>query len=284
MHRKICWVCQAGMGDVHECYDFTASASWRTTLLSQQRVWEESARESRFVSAIWEFPGFHLSFLRPDWMHMVDLGTLQYLQGNLLWDAFQEVGGVFSRPKAACGKLESLMNMCASRLGLEKPFHSLAVTMIRPSLAKKPKLKLKAAEGRHLLPILREMLATCFHLRTEHQRMRLQCTDALLECYKVMDEWESCASPSLDLALAGRRFLLLCRSLCDSSADPRRWHMYPKHHMVVHLVEGATANPRDEWNYGDESEIGCAVKLARKTSFKYMCVALMARYRNTFVL
>ena len=138
MHRNICWVCQAGMGDVHECYDFTASASWRTTLLSQQRFWEESARESRFVSAILEFPGFHLSFLRPDWMHMADLGTLQYLQGNLLWDVFTKLGGVFRRSKAACGKIQSMLSMCASRLGLEQPFHSLVVTMIRPSLAKKP--------------------------------------------------------------------------------------------------------------------------------------------------
>ena len=191
---------------MHECFDFTAAASWRTTLLSQQQFWEQSARESRFVSAILEFPGFHLENLRPDWMHMVDLGTLQYLQGNLLWDAFKEVGGVFSRPKAACGKIENLLSMCASRFGLAKPFHSLTVAMIRPKLSKKPKLRLKAAEGRHMLPILRGMIATCFQVRTEHQKMRLQCTDALLECYKIMDEWESLASPSLDLARAGRRF------------------------------------------------------------------------------
>ena len=101
---------------------------------------------------------------------MVDLGTLQYLQGNLLWDVFTKLGGVFRRSKAACGKIQSMLSMCASRLGLEQPFHSLVVTMIRPSLAKKPTMRLKAAEGRHLLPILREMLATCFNVRTAHEK------------------------------------------------------------------------------------------------------------------
>ena len=114
--------------------------------------------------------------------------------------------------------------------------------------------------------------------------MRLQCTDALLECYKIMDEWESHASPAFDFVRAGRRYLVLCRALRDSSRDNRLWNMYPKHNMLIHLIEGATANPRDEWNYGDESEIGSAIKLARRTAAKHIAMALMERYRNTFVL
>ena len=280
----MCWICQAGLHGGHECYDFTTSASWRATLPSQAAFWEQAVAEQRFVSAIWEFPGFHLSFIRPDWMHMVDLGTLRYLQGDILWDLFVERGGVFSRSKAACSKLESLLGMCASRLGLEKPFYSLTVTMFRPKLSKKPQLKLKAAQGRYLLPILREALVTCFDCSTEHQKLRLQCTDSLLECYRIMEVWEGLSTPSADFVRAGRRYLILSRALSDQSPDPLRWHLYPKHHVVVHLIEAAMVNPRDEWNYGDESEIGDAVKLARRSSARHMATALIERYRATFVL
>ena len=99
-----------------------------------------------------------------------------------------------------------------------------------------------------------------------------------------MEVWEGLSTPSADLARAGRRYLILCRALCEQSPDPLRWHMYPIHHVVVHLIEAAMVNPRDEWNYGDESEIGDAVKLARRSSARHMATALIERYRATFVL
>ena len=282
--KKVCWICQAGLTDRHHCYDFTSAASWRTTLVSQSQFWEQAQQEGAVVSPIWQFPGFHLSFVRPDWMHCVDLGTLQYLQGNILWELFLALGGRINRSKDACSKLEALLDVAARRLGLARPLHSLTVTMFRSKMASKPKLKIKAAEGRYLLPILRETMATAFDVSTEHQQTRLSCVDSLLECYKILNEWEDLDTPAVSLVRAGRRHLLLYRALRDNSPDPLRCHLYPKHHLVAHIIEGATVNPRDEWNYGDESEIGDACKLAKNTHSAHLTTELIARYRNTFTI
>ena len=195
------------------------------------------------MSAIWEFPGFHLSFVKPDWMHVVDLGILGYLLGDILWELFVALGGVHSRGKQACSKLENLLVMCAARLGMDRPIHSLTVLMIRGSATAKPRMRVKAAEARYLLPIVRETLATCFATDTQHARGRLHCVDALLSCYRVLDEWNSTTSPAQELVRSGRRFLILLRELHDSCPDARRWRLYPKHHLFVHLIEGAVINP-----------------------------------------
>ena len=42
----------------------------------------------------------------------------------------------------------------AAELGMEPPFHHLTIGMIRSAANKKPRLKLKAAEARHSIPVV----------------------------------------------------------------------------------------------------------------------------------
>ena len=56
------------------------------------------------------------------------------------------------------------------------------------------------------------------------------------------------------------------------------------HHLFIHVAEGAVTNPRDEWNYGDEAEIGVAAKHAAASKVAHLPVHLMQRYRSTFAL
>ena len=121
--KNLCWLCRAGMGTDIDCYEFGAAASWRATMLTQSEFWDDAFRENRYVSTVWKIPGFHLSLVRIDWMHCVDLGVLQYFSGNILWDLFRDLGGTMRKPKDACGKLEDLICMCAKRLGCERPFY-----------------------------------------------------------------------------------------------------------------------------------------------------------------
>ena len=53
---------------------------------------------------------------------------------------------------------------------------------------------------------------------------------------------------------------------------------------MIHLAEGAVVNPRLEWNYGDENEIGTAVGLAKVTNSKHMATQLLERYIRVFTL
>ena len=250
--------------------------------MTQADWWNSAVVENWFVSAIWQIPGFHLSCIRQDWMHTVDLGTLQYLSGNCMWEAFREVGGSFKQWKGACGRLQNLCDMCAKRLGLEKPFHSLTIQMFRSKASSKPKMKLKAAEGRHFLPVLREVLATCFSMVTVHEQTRLQAVDALLDAYRLLENWN--ADSPHQFARHIRRHLILLCDIRANQEDPLLWCLFPKHHLLIHLAESSFVNPRLEWNYGDEDEIGRAVGLSKYTSSAHMATSLLARYRATFEL
>ena len=104
---------------------------------------------------------------------------------------------------------------------------------------------------------------------------------AMLEAYKEMEAWGPQTSPSR-LGDCARRCLILWASLKDACADPQMWCLYPKHHMWLHCAEMCTTNPRLEWNYSDESEIGAATHLAAKCNVLKLPVSLMEHYRASF--
>jgi hypothetical protein len=170
---KICWMCNAGFHDEMNCYDFSLSADWRSTVQTMSSWWARVFSEGNYVSPIWTIPGFKISFCSPDFMHTSCLGILQYLDGNIMWELFRELGGTQRSWTHACGLLENMMKVAAKTLGLASPFHSLTIGMVRPSKSK-PKMKLKAAEGRHFLTVLRHMLANFFRVLT-----RTMCCDSI---------------------------------------------------------------------------------------------------------
>ena len=279
--KRMCWLCQAAFNDDHDCYDFSGTASWRRELTTQSEFWDSAMASNQYISAIWQIPGFQLSFVRPDWMHVTCLGILQYLAGNVLWELFKALGGTFRNSLDACSKLENMIAICSKHLGLSPPFTNLTVTMFRVSASDKPKFKAKAAENRHFLPVLRDMLTRCFTIEAAHRRLRFQCVDALHKCYVELDSWCPEQSPHR-LAKHARQHLLLCVELRTESTDPLLWNLYPKHHLFAHVAEGAITNPRLEWNYADESEIGAAVKQAQVTNVQHLPVHLIQRYRDNF--
>ena len=105
-------------------------------------------------------------------------------------------------------------------------------------------------------------------MESVHAANRFHCVEALHECYQEMEQWDPRTSPGR-LGVLARRHLLLWATLQDIANDPLLWCFYPKHHMWLHCAEQCGAiNPRSEWNYSDESEIGAATLAANK---KVMC-------------
>ena len=127
------------------------------------------------------------------------------------------------------------------------------------------------------------MLAKCFSLETPHEILRFQCVDALYKCYQELDDWVPSESPHR-LGVLARQHLLLYSRLCAESAGDLVWNLFPKHHLFAHVAEGAVVNPRLEWNYGDEAEIGTAVGLAKATNLAYLPTHLLRRYCLVFEL
>ena len=280
---KMCWLCAAGFKGEHQCFDFSFTAAWRKTATTMGQFWRNVSVEKTYVSGIWSVPGFHIPNVRPDWMHVVCLGVVQYLLGNVLWECMVALGGNFSRSREACHKLVGMLEVCAKRLKTENPLKHLTVTMVRPTATAKPKLKTKAAQGRRLVPIVREMLATCIPVESPHERLRLNCVAAIAGCYSEMEQWVPASSPQA-LSKYTRRFLLLCCQLRNTSSNVALWCLCIKQNLLAHLGERALTNPRKEWSYLDEAEIGDAVLQARFVNRRHLPVQLIERYRATFTV
>ena len=125
------------------------------------------------------------------------------------------------------------------------------------------------------------MCAQAFPVETPQQHMRLDCCRALCRCYYELRNWVPLESPSR-LEAAARQHLLLYKQLHDMAGpDALAWRLYPKHHMMVHVCDTQT-NPADLWNYGDEDEIGQAVRLGRRCHEASLNRALLGRYRVQF--
>ena len=57
------------------------------------------------------------------------------------------------------------------------------------------------------------------------------------------------------------------------------YHMIPKFHLMIHIFEDSVDNPRDEWCYIDESEIGSCAQMASHLHATALQRSLIKRYR-----
>ena len=112
------------------------------------------------------------------------------------------------------------------------------------------------------MPVVLCLLQKLWEHDSQHAQVRLQCIGALNDCYELLQNWAGEPS-ALQLGSLARRHLLLYGELQRLTASGLRWSFLPKHHLWLHLCEQCSCNPRLEWNYGDEDEIGQAAAFAR---------------------
>ena len=60
--------------------------------------WKSSDEDNAYKSTIWKIPGFCLSCIRLDWMHLADLGILQACLGNVFLGLWTDLGGTRKSP------------------------------------------------------------------------------------------------------------------------------------------------------------------------------------------
>ena len=272
-----CWLCQAELGNK----EFGLGASWRQTSVSMSAFNAQLLMDDTWVSSIFTIPGFSLAYVKPDFMHCICLGILGYLEGNVMWELFRQVGGSYSNPRAACATLMNIIKVYSKKLGLEVPFGALTVRMIKATPSKKPRMRLKAGEARYFLPVLTAMLTDAFPVVSPVEQLRLDCCRAMCRMYAVLRRWSPDESPG-DLERYCRQHLLLYRTLHDMQPEGSlQWWIYPKHHMSMHVCM-TRVNPADLWNYMDEDEIGRAAALAKHSNEAHLHTALIERYRLHF--
>ena len=109
----------------------------------------------------------------------------------------------------------------------------------------------------------------------------IQCVEALAGIYAEFDAWTQGES-NLRIASLARRHVGLFGALRSRRTNPCLWEFIPKHHLLIHICEKATSNPKLSWNYGDESEIGCCACMARGCNQHALGTCLVERYVFTF--
>ena len=108
-------------------------------------------------SYVWSWPAFSPDWFDVDWMHACDQGTLVYLLGSMYWEiANLSCGASWSNEsdmKSACAKTVSMIFAASKALHMEPPINDVTRGMIRSSASAPPRLRVKAAEARHMLPV-----------------------------------------------------------------------------------------------------------------------------------
>jgi hypothetical protein len=235
--KRICWKCHANASDGPLSFKKTSkSALWRQTMVTNAAFLLGSVLEGSFLSIIFSFPGFVVSYFIADMMHCGELGVLQYLLGNTLFELFLEIGGLITKPSEAISDLLYLIRVSSKAVGFAKPpICDLTMPMIKVS-GKAPKLKTKAAEGRYLLKAIFFMLDTLLpHEGDPHKETRYHCIRTMHEIYIEMEHWTD-TSP-VAIGRLGRQHMALYEELNMTSTDELLWRYYPKHHLWMHCVE-----------------------------------------------
>ena len=274
---NVCYKCAANCTDM-VFTDPSHTALWRDTIVTRA-MFLLAIQMGGACQSICNWPGFDIEVCDIDWMHCGDLGVLVYWLGNFIWHMIVELGGTFKNNKKQCGQIISMIKLAAHELDKDPPISNLSVSMVKASNGKPPKLKVKAAEARHLLPITHFMLCNYFDCRGEIGKIRV-CSDNLKLCYSLLDNWFDGAG--VFMAEHGRKFFLgyceLSKMALVHEAEPLHWRIYPKFHLWLHLCESGV-NPKLLWNYMDESEIGRCAELAEGMHARTLSTALLNKYR-----
>ncbi|CAK0863488.1 unnamed protein product [Prorocentrum cordatum] len=288
-HGHVCWRCPANNKTDFDFRRADRHAPWRGHEYDDDKALFMCMLHSGFRSEIFNFPGMRFKYILIDLMHVVCLGILQNLLGNCFWELHCSLGGNMSPDstgsKGAVSVLRSQIRLGSKFLGIDCPVYALTLPMFRAS-GKGPKMKTKAGEGRHLLKVLLHMLITFYDQTSEHNAIRLNCVRSLAAIYDQLAVWDFDTSYSECAVLATKHVLLyaeLWREAAELDESTLLWKMIPKHHLFIHLMEHDRGNPKEGWNYGDESEIGVAVDMCTTLHCRTIATEAVRKYRATTV-
>ena len=274
--KRVCFRCPASLRGTAFCYDFGPDAIWKGMCCDQGYL-ASCLWTGTFVCSLFSLPGFDLSCIRLDFMHICCLGVLQYVNGHALYDMCCFLGGVKSNTaKAAmvCGLMVNMLKIACKSMGIECPIHQLSIGMI-VGKAGNPKLKVKAAEGRYLLPVILEVLKRFLPCASPHEVLRMQCLGALTDVYTEIRSWQEDGSSAARFRERGQDFLILYGELAKSAG----WRLYPKMHLLAHIFQSSDECPSVTWNYGDEDEIGRGALMCFTVHPNFISTKLLERYR-----
>eukprot|EP00959_Pyramimonas_sp_CCMP1952_P412068 8634739-Pyramimonas_sp.AAC.1 len=241
---NMCFICGATQGAPHPFTDCSFAASWRTTLKTHHSFMRSLFASGKSICPLWNAPGFALESLALDLMHVADLGIVQILLGNVLFEMFKRQGGVVSRPGDGLAKLLTMIRIGSRNVPWldGPPINNLTLGMIKPD-GKAPSLRTKAADTRHMVAVVHWILQHLEPPANGYERLRFDCLDQLHKFYLELADW-SVESASAAIEFGRNHVQLYCElarvNLEGGAWQHLGWHAYkikPKHHLFIHLLE-----------------------------------------------
>ena len=281
--RRCCHECEAvKQGDGPYFGDFRADVAHRNTMTAN----ESYLAVFSVPPALTAIPGWHLTMLTADPMHVLHLGVLQWAVASLMlvlcsrdfWGTF--AGNVVVRLNSQLRvAYVAFRDWCRARnVSQSQPPFSAVIFNRRDDQWVFPELKTKAANTRWIALWLDSVMQNTGDVTAEVSMMR---------GFAVMLElMHGCEKPYLsqleadEFGRAGRVALLSYSHLAGQaySNGLPLYQVKPKHHQLDHLitkVESTLMNPRFNWAFGDEDFNGRITALVRgKYSSKFVSRAM----------
>ena len=222
-------------------------------------------RAMNFVGPLFTIVGFSMASLRLDVMHVFDLGIAQWAIGTvfmniLLNNAFRStMEHADARLMQNLIRLRKRIRAFYSKECTRETSRIDRLTMKMLGTRALPRLKAKAAETRHLLPLAVKLVSEYKGQLGEHGFFIKGAVENLAAVYKVMRESPRKMPPAKIAAL--ERHMGIFLAFWKASTG----HCYYKHHMGWHLVERAKVdgNPKCYHTYPDENENRLMGKVAK---------------------
>ena len=255
-------------------------ASWKAQTFATLGVdrWRQHLRDLGKEPAMIFLPrnlgglGLNHNFCFHDILHCFDLGVSQGVLGNVLWHlTFTDIMGGMS-PQAKFEKVAELIDEEYTSRKTPSQFTSMDISMFcdpgNPRSAF-PLLRGKAANTRHLVPILKDIWARFARADIDYEQHVLVVLINLSRVYELVSAKDTegrryyvyPAAIHSDLVSAIDRMLLHLAYLCTTCADlspPRLlWNFTPKVHHAWHVgAQAKWTSLRLMWTYNNEDFMG----------------------------
>ena len=283
---NMCFLCGASSNGPLAFANCSREAPWRATRKTHESYSAALAASGKQLPILLRnIHGLRLECIMIDVLHTVDLGFTAHVVGNVFNECLinRVFGGRNIRDNLARLNRE-LAEWYSKNKVKSKLDGQLTLERIRSQTNPWPKLKSKAAAGRHLAPFCHYLAVTFLKDR------RIQAlTQLLCEFYRLLDSQGMFLDPD-----ARARFPLLGQRMCGLFAQlsgealangHRRWKMTPKVHLTLHLCEWqapSVGNPKAFWVYADEDFVGSMIEVAEACHSKTVAATAMLKWSHLF--
>ena len=247
----MCWMCRAKPNE----WRSMGPKEREENSLSKAEFLESVQTRDKLICPLFNLPGISNHIMHPDWMHSMDEGFSQLVAGQILFELLPHYPGRNQGARVASmwEHIQSLYK--AEGTPWEQRLPKLTLKDIHKP-KNTPSLDCKAVRCRYFCKFLQKLTASknfaskSLHCQAVHSLAKqIGLVYHHLEIFNA-DELAKAMEKAVKQYLALEQETLLL-----NPEETKLWHCLPKAHLCGHISDLVKqgANPKDSWNYRDET-------------------------------